>query len=72
MQINTIENKEKRKNYVTKILRRTRGMSKNGQIAVVKIPKLKGPNVHMIGGLSSSRILNFKTKRNSYKITDCN
>lgn len=52
-------------------LRRTQGRSRRGTRCLVKVPTSKGPNVHVLGGISQTGIIHIERKRGHYKKDDC-
>lgn len=46
--------------------RRTRGRSRKGARAVQLLPAARGPNVHLIGGITSAGVVLMQRKRGSY------
>jgi transposase len=47
--------------------RRTTGRSRRGTRAVVNLPNSKGPNVHIIGGVSSTGLVYWERRRGSFR-----
>lgn len=50
--------------------KRTRGRSRVGSRAVAKIPNSRGPNVHLIGRISSTGVILMERKRGPFKSQD--
>lgn len=57
---------------VNLFIRRNFGRSLKGHRSVVKLPNSKGPNVHMIAGISQRGLHHFKRLRGSFRINDAN
>ena len=57
---------------VNLFLRRSRGRAPKGSRAVVHMPTSKGPNIHMIGAMTQTGLVNFKRRRGSYRSDSCN
>lgn len=53
-------------------VRRTQGRSKKGARAVAKMPCSKGPNIHMIGAISSFGKESIEIRRGSFKWENAN
>jgi transposase len=51
---------------------RTIGRSKVGQRATITLPGSKGPNVHMLAGLTQQGLVNFTRRRGAYHHGDAN
>jgi len=51
--------------------RRTMGRSLRGKRAVVKMPNCKGPNLHIIGGMSTAGDIYWERRRGAYKKDAC-
>ncbi|XP_036343375.1 uncharacterized protein LOC118752589, partial [Rhagoletis pomonella] len=47
--------------------RRTKGRARSGTRAVLTLPPSRGPNVHLIGAISTSGVLSMETRRGSFK-----
>jgi transposase len=52
--------------------RRTCGRARRGERAVVKLPNSKGPNLHIIGGISSNGVVHWERQRGAFKIPNFN
>lgn len=52
--------------------RRTCGRAERGARAVVKLPNSKGPNLHIIGAISSNGLIHWERQRGSMKIPNFN
>ena len=53
-------------------LRRTQARSKTGTRAHINLPCTKGPNVHMVAGISRTGLHHFRKKRGSYNLEGAN
>ena len=51
--------------------RRTQGRALQGRRAVVKAPNSKGPNIHIIGAMTSTGICYWERRRGAYKKDNC-
>lgn len=51
---------------------RTVGRSARGQRVVLHVPGSKGPNIHMVAGISQQGLINFTRRRGAYKHPDVN
>ena len=52
--------------------RRTRGRARAGTRATQVLPAARGPNIHLIGAISTSGILSKDRKRRSFKTESAN
>jgi transposase len=51
--------------------RRSKGRSRRGTRAVVKLPNSKGPNLHIIGGMTRTGDLFWERRRGAFRIEQC-
>lgn len=52
--------------------RRTFGRSLRGARSVVQLPNSKGPNLHVIGAITSTGLVHWERQRGSFKMENCN
>lgn len=57
---------------VNLFVRRSQGRERRGERAVVRMPFSKGPNVHMIAGLTQNGLVNVTRRRGSFRHEDFN